>query len=89
MIVIILAGGKSSRMGVEKPLIEVGGKKMIDIAVDAAKDSKAKDFFVAVSNNAKKTREYCIKRYDTIETPGNGYHKDLKLLLKSPRKVGL
>ena len=83
MIVIILAGGKSSRIGVEKPLIEVGGKKMIDIAVDAAKDSKANDFFVAVSDNAKKTKEYCLKRYNTIETPGDGYHEDLKTLLKS------
>lgn len=85
MIAIILAGGKSTRMGTEKPLIKIGEKKMIDIAVDAAKESKAEDFFVSVSDNAPKTKEYCQKNYNknTIKTPGKGYHEDLKELLKS------
>ena len=30
---IILAGGKSSRMGQEKGLVELGGKRLIDIAI--------------------------------------------------------
>ncbi|MBK7175512.1 MAG: molybdenum cofactor guanylyltransferase [Bacteroidales bacterium] len=31
---IILAGGKSSRMGQEKGLVELGGKRLIDIAIE-------------------------------------------------------
>ena len=83
MIAIIMAGGKSTRMGTEKPLLKIGHKKMVDIAADAIKDSKAEDFFIAVSKNAIKTRKYCLKRYDTIETGGNGYHEDLNELMKS------
>jgi len=77
-----MAGGKSTRMGTEKPLLKIGHKKMVDIAADAIKDSKADDFFIAVSKNAIKTGKYCLKRYNTIETSGNGYHKDLNELLK-------
>jgi adenosylcobinamide-phosphate guanylyltransferase len=82
MIAVILAGGKSSRISIEKQLMEVDGKKMINRVVDAVNDSKAEDFIVAVTRNAPKTREYCKSmRYKTIETSGNGYHEDLRELL--------
>jgi adenosylcobinamide-phosphate guanylyltransferase len=83
MIAVILAGGKSSRMGKEKGVIEVRGKKMIDLVVERVRESKAEDFFIATSLNASMTRKYCqIRRYTEIETPGRGYHEDLRYLLQ-------
>ena len=88
MIAIILAGGKSSRLGEgkEKALIKIGGsenqKRLIDLVVESVRESKAEDFLVAITKNTPKTEEYCkLVNYKTIETPGEGYHEDLRYLL--------
>ena len=82
MIAIILAGGKSSRLGKDKGVIEIGGKKMIDIVIESVRESKAEDFFIATSTNAPMTRKYCERKdCNAIETPGEGYHEDLRYLL--------
>lgn len=86
MIAIILAGGRGSRIGQkrEKPLLEIKGIKMIDLVANAAKESMAEEFFVAVSPNTPKTKKYCEeKAYNIIETGGKGYHGDIVSLLES------
>ncbi len=90
MIAIILAGGKSSRLGErkEKALIKIGGSgsknhnRLIDLAVENVRESKVEDFLMAISKNTPETEEYCkLINYKTIETPGEGYHADLRYLL--------
>lgn len=91
MIAIILAGGKSSRMtgriGEEKALIKIGGsgnqKRLIDLVVESVRESKVEDFIVAISKNTPKTAKYCkLVGYEVVETPGKGYHEDLRYLLR-------
>ena len=84
MLAIILAGGKSSRLGEEKALIRLVGnpKPLIDLVVESVRESMAEDFVIAISKNTPKTVEYCKRvNYKTIETPGAGYHADLRYLL--------
>lgn len=90
MIAIILAGGKSSRLGEgkEKALIKIDRsgsetqKRLIDLVVENVRDSKAEGFLVAISKNTPKTAEYCKSQdYVLLETPGKGYHADLRYLL--------
>ena len=92
MIAIILAGGKSSRLGEgkEKALIKIDRsgsesetqKRLIDLVVENVRDSKAEEFLVAISKNTPKTAEYCKSQdYVLLETPGKGYHVDLRYLL--------
>lgn len=81
-----MAGGKSSRMGREKPLLEFNGKRFLDISCEAIILSGL-HCVVAVSNNAPATYEYSKKKYEIIETPGIDYCTDVKYLyelLKEP-----
>ncbi len=99
MIAIILAGGKSNRMtgrkGEEKALIKIGEsgnqKRLIDLVVRSVRESKVDDFIVAISKNTPKTAEYCkLVGYVVVETPGEGYHEDLRyLLLRYPEFVSV
>ncbi len=83
MITIILAGGKGSRIGTEKALIELESRKLIDLVVHSVHGSKTEDFFVAITKNTPKTAVYCQHaNYKTIETSGDGYHEDLWYLLR-------
>ena len=53
---IILAGGKSKRMGVFKPFLEIGDKRMINVIID-----KLKPFFgeiMIVTDNKDRFAEY-------------------------------
>ena len=82
MIAIILAGGKSSRMGNDKGVIALRGKRMIEFVIERVRESQVEDFFIATSRNAQMTEAYCeMKAYKVIETPGEGYHADLRYLL--------
>ena len=87
MIAIILAGGKSSRIGIgkEKAIIEIEevGKLLIDLVIERVRESKVDDFAVAISKNTPKTKEYCkFVNYAMIETSGKNYHEDLQYLLQ-------
>lgn len=87
MIAVILAGGKSSRMGrhkgCEKAVIKIYGKRLIDLVAESVSESKVSDFIVAITDNTPETEKYCKRvRYKTITTPGAGYHEDIQYLLQ-------
>jgi adenosylcobinamide-phosphate guanylyltransferase len=80
-VIIILAGGKSTRMGREKPILKIAGREMLLWVYDAA--SRVDEVFVALSRNTPKTKELCIHEgIPFIETPGKGYVEDVQWLLK-------
>lgn len=84
MIVVIMAGGKSTRMGkrIEKPILRLGKETLLDRSVMAVKGSRAADFIVATTPSTPKTTKLAIKRgYAVLETPGVGYHDDVYFLL--------
>jgi len=76
-----MAGGKGTRMklAVEKPLIEVGGKPVIQYVLEALKGAKKVDrVIVATSPTTPKTTAL-MKRLgvEIIETPGKDYVSDM------------
>ncbi|CUX76898.1 Predicted adenosylcobinamide-phosphate guanylyltransferase CobY [Thermococcus chitonophagus] len=76
-----MAGGRSSRMGKEKPVLKVGRVPMVLRVYEEV--SKVDESIVAVSRHTPKTRELCIKeRIEFIETPGAGYVEDINYLLR-------
>jgi len=80
-MIIILAGGKSTRMGREKPVLKVGGKPMLLRVYDEAE--KVGETVVALSRNTPKTRKLCHREgIPFVETPGNGYVEDIQWLLR-------
>jgi adenosylcobinamide-phosphate guanylyltransferase len=80
--VLILAGGKGTRMGLatEKPLVPFLGKPLIDWVVNAVTSAqKVSRFYVVTSPNTRKTQAYCQKKgWPIIQTDAKGYHDDLK-----------
>jgi adenosylcobinamide-phosphate guanylyltransferase len=84
---LIMAGGKGTRMelDVEKPLIEINGKPMIQYVIDALENAdKIDNIIVATSENTPKT-EIFLNELDieTIKTPGDGYVNDLGFVLSN------
>jgi GTP:adenosylcobinamide-phosphate guanylyltransferase len=97
---IIMAGGKSSRFDFskieieyqEKLLLPLGGKYLIEHVIDAILASKSiNKLIIAVSSFTPYTKSI-IKTLnlpiDLIETPGAGYHSDLKFIIKK-LKLGI
>ena len=79
-MIVIMAGGKSSRMGQEKPVLRVGGVPMLLRVYYEAE--KAGETVVALSRNTPKTRELCLREgIPFVDTPGKGYVEDIKWLL--------
>lgn len=87
---LVMAGGKATRMNAatEKPLLEVGGKSMIEHVVEALKRSRMVDrIIVAVSDNTPQTaRKVSELNAIVLETPGINYIRDTKYAVK---KLGL
>ncbi|WP_068322689.1 NTP transferase domain-containing protein [Pyrococcus kukulkanii] len=80
-MIVVMAGGRSSRMGKEKPILEVGGVPMVLRVYEEV--SKVDESIVAVSRHTPKTKELCIKEgIEFIETPGAGYVEDINYLLR-------
>ncbi len=87
---IVMAGGRGLRMGltVEKPLLRVGGKCMIEHVLEALGEAQGvEDIVVAVSAYTPKTAEL-VERLSlkVLETPGDGYVSDAAYAI---RKLGL
>jgi len=79
---LIMAGGQGKRIGlpVEKPLLQLLGKPLIDWVAEAvASATKVSDFYVVTSRNTPQTEEHCAnKGWKVLRTDGTGYHHDLK-----------
>ncbi|ASJ06894.1 NTP transferase domain-containing protein [Thermococcus pacificus] len=80
-MIIVMAGGRSTRMGKEKPVLRVGGKPMLLRVYGEAE--KAGETLVTLSRNTPKTKEWCLReRIPFVETPGRGYVEDVRWLLR-------
>ena len=90
LMAIVMAGGKGGRleMNIEKPLLKIGGSPFVKKVVDACLGSSyIREVFVAVSKNTPATESYLISlslpRVRTIQTPGFGYHDDMKAAIRA------
>jgi len=84
LIVVVMAGGKSSRMGarIEKPLLRLGKQTLLERTISAIGDSKVGEVMVATTPATPKTAKFAIKKgLAVIETPGKDYHEDVYFLL--------
>ncbi len=81
MHALVMAGGRGSRLGfdIEKPLVMLNGKAMIEYVLDSLiRSSSFKRIFVSVSRNTPNTKAY-LSKYDLIvlHTSGDDYVSDL------------
>lgn len=75
---IIMAGGRSTRMGKEKPVLKVNGDPLVLRAYKACKEA-----YIAVSRHTPRTKKLCTDNgLPIIETPGKGYVEDVRWLLE-------
>jgi len=84
---LVMAGGKGSRMALseEKPLLQVGGKPVIEHVLNALKNAKKVDcVVVAVSDYTPKTAKLLYKfHFSVIKTPGKEYVSDMGYAVKT------
>ena len=80
MLAVVMCGGRGSRLNfIEKPMLEFGGKKLIDFAVQEIELAEVDGIFVT-SRFTKRTEEY-LKSLgcEVFRGSGSGYMKDLLL----------
>jgi adenosylcobinamide-phosphate guanylyltransferase len=84
---LVMAGGRGSRMKlpIEKPLLEINGKKLIEYVLEALKAStNIENIHIAVSANGPETGKWLTSReFNIINTPGSGYVSDMVFAVKS------
>ena len=90
---VLMCGGKGSRLNansiakVEKPLLELKNRSLIEYMIEAIQNSK-KNFkiYAAVSKNTVKTKEFLRNRYfnvvTLVETTGSGFSIDYLNVLR-------
>ena len=87
---LVMAGGKATRMGgnVEKPMLQVAGKSMLQHVIDALKPVHSINRIVvaASSNTPNTTVEASELGVETLTTPGDGFEEDMRFAI---RKLGL
>jgi len=85
MRAIIMAGGKGERlnMNIEKPLVEIEGKTILERISTVLKNAGIDEILVAVTNNTPKTKEKAKKlKLKIIQTPGREYVEDIQCLME-------
>ncbi|MEN3048363.1 MAG: NTP transferase domain-containing protein [Candidatus Caldarchaeales archaeon] len=84
---LLMAGGRGTRMGggVEKPLVELEGKKMVEHVLDRLAAVRSLSRVICVTSRfAPRTTEFLRRMgYEVIEAPGGGYLEDLKFALSA------
>ncbi len=82
MNIVVMAGGRGSRMGgVEKPLLRICGKPIIGRVISEATIISPR-VYVAVSPHTPGTRRWCIENdIEVIDTPGKSYPHDIGYIL--------
>jgi len=84
---LVMCGGRGSRLepavgDTEKPLVEIGGRPMVDRVCTALRASRVGEIYAAVSPQAPETAAWLADADVTvIETPGEGYVEDLTAAL--------
>lgn len=85
VIALLMAGGKGTRMNsdLEKPMIIVNGKSLIEHVIGALQDSSLVDeIVVATSPHSPKTTLHMENLgFQVLVTPGKGYVEDLSFIL--------
>jgi adenosylcobinamide-phosphate guanylyltransferase len=83
---LIMAGGRGTRMGLalEKPLLQLLGKSLIDWVAEAVANAEnVSVFYVVTSANTPQTEKHCQnKGWKILHTDAKGYHNDLKQATK-------
>jgi adenosylcobinamide-phosphate guanylyltransferase len=81
-----MAGGRATRMGgnVEKPLLEVAGKSLLQRVVEVVRQIPTiEPIVVATSPNTPATTLQARKlRVETIVTPGDGFEEDMRFAIR-------
>ena len=87
-----MAGGRGSRMTlpIEKPLLEINGRKLIEYAMDALEGSRYVDnIYIAASKNGPDTVKWLegsARDVNVVNTAGDGYVSDM---VDAIRKAGI
>jgi adenosylcobinamide-phosphate guanylyltransferase len=94
MMAAIMCGGKGSRMqgfaDIEKPLLTLNGKTMLELVVDTLLQSKNfSKILAATSSNSPNTKSYLLSnlshKADILQTEGIGYSNDISTVLNTLR----
>ncbi|KAB1189188.1 MULTISPECIES: NTP transferase domain-containing protein [Haloferax] len=75
-----MCGGRGTRLGapVEKPLVEVCGRPMLDHVVEALQQSRVETIYAVTSPHTPETRTRASNlELHCIDAPGDGYVSDL------------
>lgn len=97
---LLFCGGEGSRLRadgieVEKPLVEVGGRPMLERALSALRESRVERVGLVVSPAAPATRDRAHElaseheSVHVVETPGEGYVEDLTRALDAVGRPAL
>jgi len=94
MMAAIMCGGRGSRMqgfaDIEKPLLKLNGKTMLELVVDTLLQSKNfSKILAATSSNSPNTKSYLLSnlshKADILQTEGIGYSNDISIVLNTLR----
>jgi len=88
MIAIVMAGGRATRFDepVEKGLLKVGDRTLLERSLNALKIGQISKVYVATSPHTPLTTLKAVELgADVIETSGAGYHQDILELLGNHR----
>jgi len=82
---LVMAGGRASRMGgkVEKPLLEVSDKSMLQLVIEVLKQTSVDRIVVAPSNHTPATSiEARRMGVEVLVTPGDGFEEDMRFAIR-------
>ena len=82
---LVMAGGRSSRMGgVEKPLLEIAGKSMLQRVIEVLQATKSVNAIVVASTLRTQATTLGAKRLgvQVIITPGSGFEEDMQFAIR-------
>ena len=92
IVAVVLAAGKSTRMGKNKLLLELGGKRMIDRILDTLEASEVDEIIVVLGSNFREVADLIKPRQGRITIAVNeryegGMTSSLQIGLKQIKNV--
>ena len=89
---LLMAGGRGTRLGlgVEKPLVKVAGRPLINYVVEALKQARYVERVVVVASRHTPNTYEAARRLEVeaLKSPGEGYVEDLRYAVKVLRLKG-